>query len=255
MSGGTEKNMSSLQQPLATVEEEQAVTYADGPHGTQRKDEELAASYNSYLLYVHVSKQCLFVLLFPALQLPLHEGVEEAGPGLILTVVAQEVQPVLQDRRRVLGEHQAPQGDCDFALQRALALVSVQAKLESEAQRNSSSMRSIDSPSPSRRSSLRVSPITAAMTGISTVTSRAFVPFDSSPVALLHRPLGSSLWPPPPPFLWWDLESPLLLPSEDVGFLHLTVGIPGALVIGGDEGGIRPGLSSAAAGYLTNQMP
>lgn len=40
---------------------------------------------------------------------------------------------MLQDGRRVLGENQAPQGDGDFALQRALALLSVQAKLEGEA--------------------------------------------------------------------------------------------------------------------------
>lgn len=102
------------------------------------------------------------LLSFPALQLPLHEGVEEAGPGLVLAVVAQvrpdglsevqehvpgvsgdaaharrvlgqEVKPALQDGRCVLREDEVPQGDGDVALQRALALVSVQAELEGEA--------------------------------------------------------------------------------------------------------------------------
>lgn len=113
-------------------------------------------------LFLLLRHQCLRLLLFPVLQLPLHKGVKEAGPGLVLTVVGQvrpyslgeveehvprvpwdapdtwgvlrqEVQPVLQDGGRVLGENQAPQGDGDVALQRALALLGVQAKLEGEA--------------------------------------------------------------------------------------------------------------------------
>ena len=45
--------------------------------------------------------QCLFLLFFPALQLPLHKGVEEAGPRLVLTIVAQ-VRP---DRLGEVEEH------------------------------------------------------------------------------------------------------------------------------------------------------
>ncbi len=98
----------------------------------------------------------------PSLRLPLHEGVEQAGPGLVLAVVAevladalrevqkhvpgvardaahgagilrQEVQPVLQQRRRVQREDEPPQRDGDGALQRALALLGVQPELEGEA--------------------------------------------------------------------------------------------------------------------------
>lgn len=103
-------------------------------------------------------------LLFspPVLRLPLHEGVEEAGPGLVLAVVAQvgpdalreveehvpgvardaahaarvlrqEVQPALQHGRRVLREDEPPERHGDAPLQRALALLHVQAELEGEA--------------------------------------------------------------------------------------------------------------------------
>lgn len=90
-------------------------------------------------------------------------------------------------------------------------------------------MRRMDSPSPSRCSSLRDSPITAEMTGVSTLTSWALVPFNNSPLALLHSTLGSSLCTLLF-FLCWDLElpslSPPLLPRVDVGFLHLVTHWP-----------------------------
>lgn len=96
-----------------------------------------------------------------SLRLPLHEGVEQTGPCLILAVVAeiladalrevqkhvpgvardaahtarvlrQEVQPALQHRGHVQREDEPPQSYGDGALQRALALLGIKTELESE---------------------------------------------------------------------------------------------------------------------------
>ncbi len=113
-------------------------------------------------LAVRLSGAGVWLFSPPSFHLPLHEGVEQAGPGLVLAVVAevmadalrevqkhvpgvardaahgagilrQEVQPVLQQRRHVQREDEPPQCDGDGALQRALALLGVQPELEGEA--------------------------------------------------------------------------------------------------------------------------
>ncbi len=113
-------------------------------------------------LAVRLSGAGVWLFSPPSFHLPLHEGVEQAGPGLVLAVVAEVmadalrevqkhvpgvsrgcrarrrdsptgVQPVLQQRRHVQREDEPPQCDGDGALQRALALLGVQPELEGEA--------------------------------------------------------------------------------------------------------------------------